>query len=139
MENNSKKKIMFVCAENAGRSQMAEAIFNHYALEKGINWQAESGGTFPSDKINPLVTTVMREKGIDLKNAKPKQFVPEKVEEYARVISFGCLVKSAFPKKFQERIEEWHIDDPKDQSIEKIRQIRNQLKRKMVTLINGLV
>ena len=130
---------MFVCAENAGRSQMAEAFFNHYAREKGINWQAESSGTFPSNKVNSLVVGVMAEKGIDIKSAKPKQFVPETIDEYVQVVSFGCLVKSAFSKEIQEIIEEWHLDDPKDQPIEKIRQIRDQLERKIVTLINGLV
>lgn len=138
MENNNKKKILFVCAENAGRSQMAEAFFNYYAQEKGINWLAESSGTFPANKVNPLVVKAMLEKEIDLKNTKPKQFIPEKIDDYARTVSFGCLVKSAFSQEIQARIEDWHMDDPKDQSLERVREIRDELERKIVTLIDNL-
>lgn len=129
---------MFVCAENAGRSQIAEAFFNYYAKKKGTNWIAESSGTFPANKVNPVVLEAMAEKGIDLGNTKPKQFAHDKADEHARIISFGCLVKSSFSKEIQIRIEDWHVDDPKDQPIDKVREIRDELEGKITTLIDSL-
>ncbi len=135
---NNMKKILFVCAENAGRSQMAEAFFNRYAQEKGLNWIAESYGTIPAKEVNPRIIEAMREKGIDLISAKPRRFVPEKIREYERVVSFGCLVKTAFNPDVQKRIEEWHIDDPSDKSLEEIKKIRDDVENKVVNLIKSL-
>lgn len=132
------KKILFVCAENAGRSQMAEAFFNHYAKDKNLGWTAESAGTIPAKEVNPKVIEAMREKGIDLTSAKPKRFVPEKINEYEKVISFGCLVKVVFSPDIQSRIEEWHIDDPSDKSPEEVRKIRDEVENKVVNLIELL-
>ena len=132
------KKVLFVCAENAGRSQMAEAFFNHYAQEKGLDWTAESAGTIPAKEVNPNVIEVMREKGIDLTSKKPKLFVPERINEYQKVISFGCLVKEFFSADVQGRIEEWHIKDPSDKSPEEIKRIRDEVENKVINLINTL-
>ncbi len=132
------KKVLFVCAENAGRSQMAEAFFNHYAQEKGLDWTAESAGTIPAKEVNPNVIEVMREKGIDLTSEKPKLFAPERINEYQKVISFGCLVKEFFSADVQGRIEEWHIKDPSDKSPEEIKRIRDEVENKVINLINTL-
>ena len=132
------KKVLFVCAENAGRSQMAEAFFNHYAQEKGLDWIAESAGTIPAKEVNPNVIEIMREKEIDLTSKKPKLFVPERINEYQKVISFGCLVKEFFSADVQGRIEEWHIKDPSDKSPEEIKRIRDEVENKVINLINTL-
>lgn len=138
MENKRMKKVVFVCAENAGRSQMAKAFFNHSVKQRGISWVADSAGTIPADKINPLVTQAMADKGFNLKKVEPKLFDHKKASEYALIISFGCLVKSVFPKEIQTKIEEWHIDDPKDQQLEKVKQIRDQTEREVSKLLDNL-
>ncbi len=132
------KKVLFVCAENAGRSQMAEAFFNHYAQEKGLDWIAESAGTIPAEKVNQDVVEVMQEKNIDLTPKKPRLFVPEKISEYKKIISFGCLVKAAFSPEIQSRIEEWHIDDPRGKPIPEIKKIRNKVESGILNLISTL-
>ena len=132
------KKILFVCAENAGRSQMAEAFFNHYAKEKGLDWFAESAGTIPAKEINPEVAEAMKKRGINLTGKKPKLFVSEKINEYEKIISFGCLVKAAFSSEIQSRIEEWHIDDPRGKPIPEIRTIRDKVEGEILNLINTL-
>ena len=132
------KKVLFVCAENAGRSQMAEAFFNHYAQEKGLDWTAESAGTIPAEKVNQDVVEVMQEKNIDLTPKKPRLFVPEKISEYKKIISFGCLVKAAFSPEIQSRIEEWHIDDPRGKPIPEIKKIRNKVESGILNLISTL-
>ncbi len=132
------KKILFVCAENAGRSQMAEAFFNEHAKEKGLDWVAESAGTIPAKEVNPAVIETMQEKNIDLAGAKPKRFAPEKIAEYEKVVSFGCLVKAAFSPDIQNRIEEWQIDDPQGKSPGEVDVIRDIVEQKIINLINTL-
>jgi protein-tyrosine-phosphatase len=106
MKNNTMNKILFVCGENAGRSQMAEALFNLYAKERKPDWLAESAGTVPADKINSDVVNAMAETGLDLSGARTKKFEIAKIDEYAKIISFGCIVKSVLPKNVQPKIEE---------------------------------
>lgn len=132
------KKILFVCAENAGRSQMAEAFFNFYAKKVDIDWTAESCGTFPASQVNSLVAGAMKEKNIDLSWTKPKKFLPERITDYERVISFGCLVKAAFLKQVQEKIEDWYIEDPREKTIEEVRKIRNEVEEKVSDLVNQI-
>ena len=132
-----KKKIIFVCAENAGRSQMAGAFFNAYAKNRGYN--AESAGTVPAGEVNPAVIEVMKEKGIDMLNAKPKQFDESRIDEYARIISFGCLLKEAFSTDIQKRIEDWVTDDPKGKPVEDVRIIRDSIEKKVRVLIEELL
>ncbi|MEX1112652.1 MAG: hypothetical protein WEC84_04260 [Candidatus Andersenbacteria bacterium] len=127
------RKIMFVCAENAGRSQMAEAFFNMYVQEGDL--VAESAGTTPADAINPVAVAAMQEKGIDISSQAPKQFDPTTADQYERLISFGCLVKSAFTPDIQQRIEDWEVDDPKGKDIPAIRQIRDHIGQRVRSLV----
>ncbi len=139
MENQTKiNKVIFICAENAGRSKMAEAFFNKVAQKNNLSWIAESAGTFPAHNINPTVIQAMNEIGIIIEDTQPKLFFPDKASEYARLISFGCIVKKAFSKKIQLRIEEWHIEDPKDKPIDEVRKIRNEIIHCVNKLINNL-
>lgn len=100
------KKVLFVCGENAARSQMAEAFFNHLARE----WRAESAGAFPAERVNPLAVRAMEEAGLDISSASPKVLDLGRLEEFDRVISFGCIARAAFPAR--DRLEEWPLPDP---------------------------
>ncbi|MEX1997814.1 MAG: arsenate reductase ArsC [Candidatus Andersenbacteria bacterium] len=130
------KKIIFVCAENAGRSQMAEAFFNTLAV--GADVVAESAGTMPAHEVNPVAVEAMQEKGIDISSQSPKQFDPTSVNQYERLISFGCLVKEAFPPDIQERIEDWDITDPKGKNLAEVRSIRDDIERRVQTFLDEL-
>ena len=131
-------KILFVCGENAGRSQMAEAFFNLYAEEKGLNWLAESAGTVPADKINSDVAKAMAEIGLDLSGARTKKFKISKIGEYAKIISFGCIVKSVLPKDVQSKIEEWHVSDPHEKTADEIRKIRDEIRDRVIDLTDKI-
>lgn len=131
-------KILFVCSENAGRSQMAEAFFNARAKEIGLDWSAESAGTAPAKDINPDVAEAMSEIGSDISRSGPKQFYPERTNDFVKIISFGCIVKSALPENVRSKIEEWHIDDPRGKSLDEIREIRDEIKKRIEDLFGKL-
>jgi len=129
-----KKRILFVCVHNSGRSQMAKAFFNHLAKNKAA---AFSAGTQPALKINPIVVQVMLEAGIDISRQKPKPLTLEMMESANRVITMGCGVEESCPASFVP-MEDWGIEDPEGKPIEEVRQIRDTIRNKVATLIDDL-
>jgi arsenate reductase (thioredoxin) len=123
------KKVLFVCAENACRSQMAEAFYNALAR----SGSAESAGTFPSGQVNPLAVEVMREAGIDISGNSSKKLDIGRLDEFSRIISFGCIAKAAFPAK--DRLEEWLVEDPSGRDIEFFRAVRDEIRLRVERLI----
>ena len=128
----AKAPILFVCVENAGRSQMAEA----FAKKHGMN--AQSAGTIPSTRINPTVVNVMRERGIDISSNQPKTLTPKLIRDATLVVTMGCSIEEACPKpiiaKMQKKLVEWHIEDPKGKSLEEVRKIRDEIEHKIMEL-----
>lgn len=129
------KNILFVCVENARRSQMAESIFNELAKEKGLNVIAKSAGTMPSTQVDPNVIKVLEEIGIRLEEQKPKLLSNEMISEADKIITMGCLAKEVCPSIFIEKTEDWNIEDPKGKPIEKVREIRDLIKKKVEELV----
>ena len=128
-------KILFVCVENAGRSQMAEAFFRKY-MPKGF--EAISAGTKPSTQVNPIVLQAMKEIGIDIENQTPKHISQQIISESDKAINMGCMDKESCPALFMKDILDWQIPDPKGKSIEEVRKIRDQIKTKVMILIKSL-
>lgn len=126
------KKILFVCVENAGRSQMAEAFFRKY-MPKGF--QVISAGTKPSTHVNPIVLQAMKEIGIEIENQKPKLISQQIMDESEKTINMGCLDKEFCPVLFMKDILDWQIPDPKGKSLEEVRIIRDQIENKVLDLI----
>ena len=129
------KKILFVCVENAGRSQMAEAFFRKY-MPKGF--EAISAGTKPSTQINPIVLQAMKEIGIYIENQTPKHISQQIISESEKAINMGCMDKESCPALFMKNILDWEIPDPNGKSIEEVRKIRDQIKTKVMILIKSL-
>jgi protein-tyrosine-phosphatase len=129
------KKILFVCVENAGRSQMAEAFANHYGKGKIA---ASSAGVMLADRINPVVVEVMKEKGIDISMNKPKLLTTKMAEEADQIITMGCSVEKFCPAPILKNVIDWGLEDPKDQPIEKVRQIRDEIEKRVLKLISEL-
>lgn len=129
------KKILFVCVENAGRSQMAEAFFRKY-MPKGF--EAISAGTKPSTHVNPIVLQAMKEIGIDIENQTPKHISQQIIDESEKAINMGCIDKESCPVLFMKNTVDWQILDPKGKSIEEVRKIRDQIKAKVMILIKSL-
>lgn len=131
----SKKKILFACVENSGRSQMAEAFFRRYAPE---TYEAISGGTDPKGYVNPIAIVAMREVGIDMSEQKAKAISEEMIRSSEKAINMGCITKEICPTAMIPKMIEWNIEDPKGQSIEKVREIRDTIEQKVKELISQI-
>jgi len=129
------KNILFVCVENAGRSQMAEAFFKKYAKNQ---FHVISAGTSPSSHLNPVVVSVMNELGIDLKNQKPQLLSSSMIKNSNKTVNMGCMDKESCPSLFVKDVDDWSIEDPKGKSIEDVRKIRDQIKNDILNLLNSI-
>jgi arsenate reductase len=126
-----KKKILFVCVENARRSQMAEGFAEVLGREKVAVYSA---GSRPSSEIDPLVIEVMKEKGIDLSTNRPKGLNDLPPIEMDYLITMGCEVTC--PAISAKRIIEWEIPDPKGKSIDVFREVRDLIEDKIRALLS---
>lgn len=120
----SEKIILFVCVENAGRSQMAEGFFNKSPLE---GYRAVSAGTRPVSQINPVVVDVMKEVGIDITNQKSKEITEDMMRNFFKTVNMGCMDKESCPTLFLPNVLDWNLEDPKGKSFERVREIRDEI------------
>lgn len=129
------KSILFVCVENAGRSQMAEGFFNKYAPKgyKGI-----SAGTKPVSQINPIAVEAMKEAGIDIRNQKSKELTDDMIRNSSNIVNMGCMEKESCPTLFLHNFLDWNIEDPKDKPIEKVREIRDEIDQRVKELVASI-
>jgi arsenate reductase (thioredoxin) len=126
------KRILFVCVENAGRSQMAEAFANHYGKGKlGIS----SAGNKPADKVNPVVVQALKEKSIDISMNKPKLLTFQMAQDADLIVTMGCNDQGVCPGPFFKPTVDWNLEDPKGKPIEKVREIRDEIERRVQKLI----
>ncbi len=129
---------LFVCVHNAGRSQMAAALFNHLCQRKGLPFRADSAGTAPGNAVNPAAVEALRELGIELSQAKPKALTQELADSAERIITMGCGVDAeSCPAKFLVT-EDWGLDDPAGLPIETVRRIRDEIRARLEALIAEL-
>ena len=129
------QNILFVCVENAGRSQIAEAFFRKYAPQ---NFDVISAGTTPSSQLNPIVVKVMQEIGIDLTNQEPKLLSENMIASSFRTVNMGCMDKESCPSLFVKDMLDWNVSDPKEKPIDEVRKIRDQIKNEVMNLIDSL-
>jgi arsenate reductase len=128
-EGKSDKAVLFVCVENAGRSQMAKGFFRKYAPR---GYATISAGTKPSGEINLLAIEVMKEVNIDITRQKPKEITEDMMRNSTKIVNMGCMDDKSFcPTLFIPNVIDWGIEDPKDKSIEKVREIRDGIDRKV--------
>jgi len=128
-----KPSVLFVCVHNAGRSQMAAAFLmqlSHGAIE------VRSAGSEPADQVNPAAVAAMAEVGIDIAAEKPKILTEQAVRDSDVVITMGCGDTCPFyPGK---RYEDWVLADPAGKDVESVRPIRDEIRRRVQTLIAEL-
>jgi len=130
---DQRRSVLFVCVHNAGRSQMAAGYLEH--LSRGTV-EVRSAGSAPADSINPAVAEAMLEEGINLWAQTPKLLTDDAVEASDVVITMGCGDACRwYPGK---RYEDWTLADPAGQGIDAVRTIRNDIKARVIALLNDL-
>ena len=131
-KHESKKSVLFVCVQNAGRSQMAEGFFKKYAPKE---YEGISAGTMPVSEINPLAVEVMREVDIDINGQKSKEITEDMIRNSSKIVNMGCMDKVSCPTLFLQNLLDWNIEDPKDKQIEKVREIRDEIEQRVKELV----
>lgn len=131
-KQETKKSVLFVCVQNAGRSQMAEGFFKKYAPRE---YEGLSAGTKPVSEINPLAVEVMREVDIDITGQKSKEITEDMIRNSSKIVNMGCMDKESCPTLFLQNLLDWNIEDPKDKQIEKVREIRDEIEQRVKELV----
>jgi len=126
------KTVLFVCVHNAGRSQMAAAFFN--MLVNREKARALSAGTQPGGRVHPEVVTAMNEAGVDLSRATTTRLTPELAQQADMLITMGCGDECPYVPGAER--DDWPLDDPKGQPIERVRAIRDAVRSRVETLID---
>lgn len=127
------KRVVFACVHNAGRSQMAAACFNAVAAPHKA--RAISAGTDPADHVHPLVVEAMKEKGIDLSAAKPMKLTADLARGSAFLITMGCGENCPYVPGVP--VLDWPLPDPKGQSLEAVRSIRDDIEARVRALVQA--
>ena len=129
-----KPTVLFVCVHNAGRSQMAAGLLR---LRAGDRVKVRSAGSTPASEVNPAVVEVMAEVGVDLSEAVPSRLATEYVEASDVVVTMGC--GDACPVIPGKRYLDWDLPDPSGMTPEEVRPIRDEIDRRVRTLLVELL
>jgi arsenate reductase (thioredoxin) len=127
-------EVLFVCVHNAGRSQMAAALLDHYAGGRVV---VRSAGSAPADTINPAVVEVMAERGLDLSKEFPKPLTTEAVQASDVVITMGC--GDACPYFPGKRYLDWDLEDPAGKDAATVRRIRDEIDARVRRLLSEVL
>lgn len=128
------KNVLFACVHNSGRSQMAEAFARR--LGEGVI-EAESAGTLPGEGLNPTVVLAMEETGFNMSGHHPKPITAQMLDSAEVIITMGCGVNGVCPVGLAAT-EDWGLDDPAGQPIDKVRSIRDEIKHRVEELVQRL-
>ena len=125
------KRVIFACVHNAGRSQMAAALFNECA--DPARAVGLSAGTEPAERVHPEVVTALREVGIDVSGAVPTRLTPDLAASASLLVTMGC--GEDCPVVPGLRRDDWPLPDPKGQPIERVREVRDEIRRRVASLV----
>jgi arsenate reductase len=128
------KTVLFVCVHNSGRSQMAEAFFNQLAGGKA---KGLSAGTKPNSAVDSRVVQAMLETGIDISSNRPKALTLEMVEQADKIVTMGCSVEGICQAAFVDT-QKWELEDPKEKTLDEVRRIRDEIRAKVIDLLNEM-
>jgi len=125
------KIVLFACVHNAGRSQMSAALFN--LLADPAKARATSAGTEPGPRVHPEVLEAMKELGVDLSGVVPQKLTAELAGSASLLVTMGC--GETCPVVPGLRREDWPLEDPKGQTVERVRRIRDEIARRVRHLL----
>jgi arsenate reductase len=127
------QKVIFACVHNAGRSQMSAAFFK--ALADASKAVAISAGSQPAAQVHPVVADVMREVGIDLSGARPQKLTEALARDASLLVTMGCGDECPYVPGL--RRDDWPLPDPKGQPLERVREIREEIRARVAKLIEA--
>jgi arsenate reductase (thioredoxin) len=127
------KYVLFVCTQNAGRSQMAQALFERHGPD---DVRAESAGAEPADAVHPVVIEAMREVGIDLAGRRPKKLTLEMQLHADWAITLACGARCPYVPSV---IEDWDVADPAGRPLEEVRAIRDDIEKRVEDLAENRI
>jgi arsenate reductase len=127
------KTVLFACVHNAGRSQMAAALFNELAAPSLAS--AISAGTEPGERVHPIVVEAMREVGVDLGSARPRRLTDELARSADTLVTMGCGEACPFVPGLKR--EDWPLEDPKGKRIEEVRRIRDEIGNRVRSFLSA--
>lgn len=131
MANHEPTQVVFACVHNAGRSQMAAALFNQMADSSRA--RAVSAGTRPSAEVHPVVVEAMREVGLNLGGVKPRLLTPELAAGSRVLVTMGCGEECPYIAGAERA--DWPLEDPADLPLEGVRAIRDEIRRRVIDLL----
>jgi len=127
------KTVLFACIHNAGRSQMAAALFNAEADPEKA--RAVSAGTEPGPRVHPEVVEAMKELGIEMAGLQPRKLTDDLARQSSLLVTMGC--GEACPHVPGLRRDDWPLEDPKGKPVERVREIRDEVRRRVRQLIDS--
>lgn len=133
LREGGKPVVLFLCAHNAGRSQMALGFFTHHAGDAAVAW---SGGNDPATAVNPAAVAAMAERGIDISSEYPKPWTDEVLRAADVVVTMGC--GDTCPVLPDKRYEDWPVEDPDGLDLADVRPLRDDIERRVLALIGEL-
>ncbi|SIS19938.1 arsenate-mycothiol transferase ArsC [Natronorubrum thiooxidans] len=133
-------RFAFVCVQNAGRSQMASAFAERERDQRNSDESIEvlTGGTQPADTIHQSVVEVMDEVDIDLRNRSPREITHEDLQDCDYVVTMGCSAEGVCPATWSGENRDWGLDDPHGKDLETVRNIRDEIERRVIALFDEL-
>ncbi|MDY6817309.1 MAG: low molecular weight phosphatase family protein [Halobacteriales archaeon] len=133
-------RIAFMCVQNAGRSQMATAFAERERTDRGLEETVEilTGGTHPADHVHEEVIAVMDELGIDLSDRQPQAITTAQLESCDYVATMGCSTLDLDADASDVEVDDWALDDPDGQSLDRVREIREEIRERVNNLFDDL-
>ena len=129
-------RVAFVCVRNAGRSQMATAFAERERDRRGIDVEILTGGTHPADAVHDVVVEAMREEGIEVRDRTPRAVSTAELESCDVVATMGCSTLELDADAVE--IRDWALEDPGEQPIERVREIRDEVEARVTALFDEL-
>ena len=132
--------VAFVCVQNAGRSQMARAFAERQRTARGLEAEVRvlMGGTRPADTVHEVVVEAMAEVGIDISDRTPREITVEELRDTEYVVTMGCSADDVCPATWTGDDRDWDLTDPHGKPIEEVREIRDEIERRVDALFDEL-
>ncbi|MFP4589954.1 MAG: low molecular weight phosphatase family protein [Halobacteriales archaeon] len=141
MTEHGPVRIAFVCVQNAGRSQMAYALADRELDRSSLDSEIEllTGGTRPAARIHPVVVEAMAAIGLDVSNRTPRELTIDELQRCDLVITMGCSAEDVCPAGWGGENRDWDLPDPHGEPLERVVEIRNEIQRRVVQLLDEFV